>query len=127
MLANMPSASLMREPKPRMAMDERTRRIGMNEALFREINESLEELNERFSELDSGFVIVCECGDETCTDRINLSAVHYQELRADARQFAVVPGHEILDVEIVATRREGYNVVRKRSGLPSAIAEATDS
>jgi hypothetical protein len=106
-------------------MDERARRIGQNEALFREINQSLEELDDRFSDRNEELVIVCECGDERCIDRIGLPPEQYEELRSDARQFAVVPGHEAVDVETVTARREGYNVVRKRPGAPSAIAEAT--
>jgi hypothetical protein len=123
----MPSASLTKAPLlSATAMDERTRRIAQNEALFREINKSLEQLNDRLSEPSEPFMIVCECGDETCVSRISLSPLDYQELRADATQFAVVPGHEVVDVETVAARREGYNVVRKRPGAPAAIAEATD-
>jgi hypothetical protein len=106
-------------------MDERARRIGQNEALFREINESLEELDDRFSDPTEQFVIVCECGDERCTDRISLPHREYQELRSDARQFAIVPGHEAVDVETVTAHRDGYNVVRKRPGAPSAIGETT--
>jgi hypothetical protein len=107
-------------------MDERTRRVGLNEAVFREINQQLEELNDRFAADSERLVIVCECGDETCAERIELLPSEYESLRSDATHFAVVPGHEISDLEKVVAERPGYNVVEKRPGSPALIAITTD-
>ena len=43
-------------------MDERTRRIGLNEAVFREINERIEELAAGFK-VGEGLDLICECGN----------------------------------------------------------------
>ena len=40
------------------------------------------------------------------------SRAEYEELRSDAHQFAVHPGHVYPDVESVVARLKGYNVVR---------------
>lgn len=109
-----------------LAMDERKRRIGVNEALFREANERIQDLNQSFATLTDKLVLVCECGDGQCVEKISLSPEAYEELRADPTQFAIVPGHEIPDVEEVVARREGYDVVRKVDGIPRHIAEVTD-
>jgi hypothetical protein len=107
-------------------MDERTRRVGLNEALFREVNERIEQLEERFGLESEILSIVCECGDASCTERIHLTHEQYAELRTDPLHFAVVKGHDIPDLESVIAERQNYDVVRKRPGSPAEIAEATE-
>ena len=107
-------------------MDERKRRIGLNEAVFREANERIEELNQTFATLTDELVLVCECGYADCTDKISMGADEYEELRTDAAHFAIVHGHDIPDVEQVVMEREGYDVVRKDDGVARHIAEVTD-
>ena len=107
-------------------MDERKRRIGVNEAIFREANERIQDLNKSFAILTDRLVLVCECGDGQCVEKISVSPEAYEELRSDPTQFAVGPGHEIPDVEEVVARGEGYDVVRKVDEVPRHIAEATD-
>jgi hypothetical protein len=107
-------------------MDERERRIGLNEAVFREANERIQELNETFATFTDELVLVCECGDGKCAEQITMPPAAYEELRADPAHFAVAPGHEIPDVERVIAQRDGYDVVRKSEGDPQRIAEVTD-
>jgi hypothetical protein len=107
-------------------MDERVRRIAANEAVARQVNERLEDLNEVFSAFTDSFAIICECGDASCTDQIHLSRADYSRLRSDPTHFAVIIGHELPDTEYVVERRQGYDVVRKREGLAARLAEATD-
>ena len=105
---------------------ERTRRIGLNEAMFREINERLEALAERRGQ--SGLLdLVCECGHRDCADRIILTPEEYRALRSDSAQFVVLPGHEIPEVEDVVQRMRGRLIVRKRAGEAEAVARATDA
>ncbi len=106
-------------------MDERERRASLNEALFREVNERVEELNEELSTMSDRLVIVCECCDANCVEQISMPADQYEQMRADATQFAVVSGHEAVEIEDVVGRQEGYAVVRKREGTPARIAEET--
>lgn len=107
-------------------MDERERRIGLNEAVFREANERIQELNQTFATFTDELVLVCECGDGKCVEQITMPPAEYEELRADPAQFAIAPGHEIPDVERVIAQRDGYDVVRKNEGVPERIAEVTD-
>ena len=50
----------------------------------------------------------------------------YRELRADPLLFAVLPAHEIQDVEDVVQHMNGWLIVRKHEGEPAAVARATD-
>jgi hypothetical protein len=107
-------------------VDERERRIGLNEAVFREANEQIRDLNEAFAEITNRLVLVCECGSSACTEQISMTPPEYEAVRAEASQFAIARGHEITDVEDVIAEHERYNVVRKKDGIPRRIAEVTD-
>jgi len=107
-------------------MNDRGRRIGLNEAVFRQVNERLEDVNRAFGSVSETMEIVCECGNIDCSERIVLSIPEYESLRAEPTLFAVVSGHESADVEAVVDRRNGYDVVRKVAGDPARIAEETD-
>jgi hypothetical protein len=58
--------------------------------------------------------------------RISLSRDEYEGIRADPQLFAVASGHVAPDVEELAERRLGYDVVRKYKGVPAEIARKTD-
>lgn len=107
-------------------MSSREERIGLNEAVFREVNERIEDLAETFDLRTQSLDLICECGDATCVERISMTHGEYKELRSDAHQFAVHSGHEYPDVESVVARLKGYDVVRKDRGVPAQIAEQTD-
>jgi hypothetical protein len=108
-------------------MDERTRRIGSNEAVFRTVNEQIESLNRDIAEIsDNTMHIVCECGLLSCADQISVPVPTYEEIRADPALFFVVPGHEIPKTEDVVERAGKFNVVRTHAGGPERIAVQTD-
>jgi len=110
-----------------MAEDERTRRIGANEAVFRKVNEQIEDLNRGFAELSGGTMqVVCECGDIKCAEQIAVSLETYERIRSDPALFLTVEGHEAVDVETVVEHVDSYQVVRKRAGQPERIAVRTD-
>src|SRR4051812_13268877 len=106
-----------------MELNERERRLSLNEAMFRQVNERIDELGENVGlEL---LEIVCECDQIDCTDRFQIGHDAYEELRADPTTFAVVPGHHARGVEKVIRHEDGYDVVRKHEGEPAEIARAT--
>lgn len=110
----------------RVRMDERERKIGLNEAVFREVNERLGDLNRTFSVITEQLQVVCECGDGTCVEQFAISPEDYKRVRSDPLLFVVVPGHEEPDVEYAVDARDAYLVIRKREerGVDE-LAEAT--
>ena len=104
------------------AMDERGKRLGMNEAVFREVNERLRELGEAFSPLTEKAEFVCECGNGSCIEHIRMPLPDYEEIRANAKRFFVIKGHERPDYEKVVVEREQYVVVEKLPGGPAGLA-----
>jgi hypothetical protein len=107
-------------------LSSREERIGLNEAVFREVNERIEALAETFQLGSQPLDLVCECGDASCLKRISMTQAEYEQLRSEAHQFAVYPDHVAPDVEDVVERRRGYDIVRKDEGVPKKIAERTD-
>ena len=106
-------------------MSSREERIGLNEAVFREVNERIEGLAETF-DVKAALDLVCECGDATCVERLSMTRAEYETVRSDPHQFAVHPGHEYPEVESVVARLKGYDIVSKNRGTPEQIAEQTD-
>ena len=107
-------------------MDERARKIGENEALYRSINEKIEDLNETFGMVAETMAVVCECGQLECIEQIELDIPTYERVRSDPTQFVVLPGHEIPDVEEVIEQSNGFYVIRKDPGGPAELAKKTD-
>jgi hypothetical protein len=114
-------------PAHTFLVEERARRIGENEALFRAVNEQIEDLQRGMAEIsDDRMHIVCECGELGCAERIVVPVGKYEQVRSDPALFFIVPGHDKPDVEDVVEHAGSFDVVRKRRGDPAAFAEATD-
>ena len=103
-------------------MDERARRIGENEALYRSINEKIEGLNETFGLVTETMAVICECGRLECSEQIELDIPTYEHVRADPTHFVLLPGHEEPDVETVVEDHGTFRVVRKDPGGPAELA-----
>ena len=106
--------------------DEPTKKVARNQAMFRQVNERIEDVNDAFGEMSGEFVVVCECANPSCAEQIAISREAYERTRANSAQFIVKRGHQAADVEeIVATEAE-YVVVRKHEGEPARVAQQTD-
>jgi hypothetical protein len=105
---------------------EQERKLALNEVMFREVNERLEELNRTFADFTDRLQVVCECADMACAEMIDVPAADYERIRSDPTLFIVVPGHEITAVEDVVEVLPNFVVVRKREGEPARVARATD-
>jgi hypothetical protein len=107
-------------------MATRRERIALNEAMFREGNERMALWRERRDAPPSEKLwFLCECADADCREHVPMTMPEYETVRADAMHFAVVPGHEVPDVESVVNRYDAYVVIEKDEDVRD-IAEATD-
>jgi hypothetical protein len=106
-------------------MDERLVRQARNEALIREVNERIEQVDKAAEEANVGseesfFEFLCECGggntgDIGCEERIPMTISEYENVRSQNDRFAVSPGHERDELEWVAARNDRFVVVDKRA------------
>lgn len=107
-------------------MDSDQERRARNEAIFREVNERIEELSKRsgIDEDDSllpGFI--CECSTEGCTELLQVSYHQYEAVRQNPRHFLVLPGHQDPDVERVVDQHANALVVEKFSDTSEIAVE----
>jgi hypothetical protein len=102
-------------------MSSREERLAANEGLFRQVNERIVELTDTWGgELD----LICECANNECTERVVLTVRQYEELRHDPHRFAVLPGHEIPDIEDVIESNDRYLVVEKHVETHQQVEES---
>lgn len=108
-----------------MTSDWRQRRIAKNEAMFRDINERLEQGLRQVQHAPELQEFVCECGDRECEQLVRLTFEEYEAVRRDSRHFAVVPGHVFPDTERVLSHNERFEVIEK-FGESVEVTDAAD-
>ena len=107
-------------------MSERGRRVGQNEALYRQVNERIEDLNEAFGAVTGDFAIVCECGNLNCMEQLSIPRELYERTRTNPTRFIVKAGHEERDIEEIVEAEDGYSVVQKDDPDARQVARETD-
>jgi hypothetical protein len=84
-----------------------------NEELFRRANERLRERAELISAPRQSIPFLCECIDETCMARIDLTLDDYERVRSDDNHFVIAAGHPLLERERVVEEDDGFLIVTK--------------
>jgi hypothetical protein len=102
----------------------RVERAARNQALFREVNERLQELASDFQATAGSTVFSCECADLSCVAQIDMTLDEYEAVRSDPNQFLVLAAHVIPDVENIVRADDGYVVVAKIGEGGEIAAEA---
>jgi hypothetical protein len=106
-------------------VDTRQQRVAKNEALFRQVNERIEEVNEALGQGEPTDFL-CECGDDSCTSPVSLTLEEYEHVRSDPTYFVIAHGHEVMNAERLIERTDRYSVVAKLTGEAERIAVETD-
>jgi hypothetical protein len=96
-----------------------------NQALFREVNEQIEQLATGVDVAERGSYI-CECGNTRCAEAMELTRGEYEAVRGHANRFAVLPNHVNLAAETVVEQYGRFSVVETLAGEASRIARETD-
>jgi hypothetical protein len=102
-------------------VDEREHRLAQNEALFREVNERVEAVAHQLGP-DVPYEFLCECANADCTFRLTLPLAAYEAVRADPRQFVVLPLHYTPEVEELVAQEDSHWVVRKTGEAGDYVA-----
>jgi hypothetical protein len=84
-----------------------------NEELFRTANERLRKQIEHAVQPDQAVPFLCECMDDVCMKRIDMTLGDYRQVRASDDTFAVAPGHAAPRGEVVVEEQDAFHVVRK--------------
>ena len=92
-----------------------------NEALLREVNVHIADLEERVNDPAELLPLFCECAQTGCMVSVEVDRATFEAVREKPLRFLVVPGHEQPDVESVIERRSGYLIVEKHSSSESFL------
>ena len=114
----------MQPREPEEAMNPRLRRRARNEALIREVNERIAQVDKAAEEAnvapeETFFEFLCECGrgdasEVGCEEQVQMTIQEYEKVRSQDDRFAIYPGHEAEALEWVVARNERFVVVDKR-------------
>ena len=104
-------------------MGSRAERAALNEALFRDINEQINEVNR--VQRGHRFDALCECSDPGCAATISIRPDEYRAVRSRGDRFALLAGHEHTDIEEVVEQTDRFVVVKKL-GKGAEIARELD-
>ena len=118
---------------PEEAVNRRLERKARNEALIREVNELIEQVDKAAQEASLGpedalFEFLCECGggddgDVGCEEHVEMTLREYESVRSQDDRFALYPGHEHQALERVAARNERFVIVDKRPMAEPFVAD----
>ena len=92
-------------------MSERERRQGLNEAVFRQVNERINDVHEAFELDPQKLHLMCECGDPTCLAAVEVTHAEYEAVRAYGSHFLIEPNHENPESSWVLCENERFAVV----------------
>lgn len=92
------------------------------QALFREVNEKIQQLPEGLG-ADGHDRLICECGNSACTQPIELTRAEFGRVRAYANRSIVALNHENPETESVVEQNERFAVVTTYAGASSRACE----
>jgi hypothetical protein len=87
------------------------RRLKHNEAVFRNVNDEIDEMGAGGSR--STLALVCECADPSCKATLRLSHAEYERIRSEPKHYILVPGHDVPEIEDVVEQSLDHIVVEK--------------
>jgi hypothetical protein len=98
-------------------------RLAQNEALFREVNETVLSLEISNGHEGSLHEFFCECSDVECTIRIKLTNSEYEVARSEGTRFIVACGHQRPEIERVVLENDRFLLVEKTGGAGGEAAK----
>lgn len=104
--------------------DDRARRLALNEAVAREVNDAVGEVAERWHHDDEPIELICECSRLSCGERVRVTIREYTEVRSHSARFLVREEHISEEIE----RRVGIAgdaIVVEKTGPGRQVADAT--
>jgi hypothetical protein len=92
------------------AMSTREARLVENEETFRDANSALASA---VGDVTAVVPYLCECADDKCLGRVDLTRSEYEAVRAHPNRFFILVGHPQAEGEHVVERFDRYEIVEK--------------
>ena len=103
-------------------LDPRQVRLAKNEALWREVNESIAAAAATQGPDEHLYEFFCECSNIDCNLRLTTTTGDYDAVRRVPERFLVAPGHDLPEIEDVVERRPAVWVVAKRGAAAELVS-----
>lgn len=94
-------------------MATRDGKLAQNQRVFRGANRRLEDVAGRTVEEGAVVPFLCECADDACLGRIEVTLDEYFLAHLDPDRYVVLPGHLRIDGEEIVADHGRYEVVSK--------------
>ena len=94
-------------------MASRDERLAQNQREFRLANEKLEQLSADLATDGQLVPFLCECADDRCLGRIEITVGRYGDVHADRTLYVVLPGHPRIEGEETIEHTGYYEILRK--------------
>jgi hypothetical protein len=88
-------------------------KLAQNQDMARRANERLQDVAGRTAEEGKVIPFLCECADDACLGRVEISIDDYFIAHLDANHYVVMPGHPRVDGEALVADRGHYQLVSK--------------
>ena len=84
-----------------------------NQKLFRKANDRFEQRVEEYSRDGVSAPFLCECADEACLGRVELTLPQYEEIRRQRGRYVILPGHPTIEKERLVDDKGDFQIVEK--------------
>lgn len=84
-----------------------------NQQTFRSANERFQSLAVAIVPAGGLVPFLCECADDACLGRVEMTVRDYDEVHLDRDRYVVLHDHRMVTGEDVVERRDGFDIVRK--------------
>jgi hypothetical protein len=91
----------------------RADRLVENQELFKSANERLEGAVEDSVSPKERIPFLCECADEDCLGRVEMTLGEYSAVRTRDNRFFMIPNHLLAEGEDVVETNPGFHVTEK--------------
>jgi hypothetical protein len=98
-------------------MAAREERLVQNQREFRYANEKLELLSAEMTDDGQLIPFLCECADDHCLGRIEITISRYADTHEDRHHYVVLPGHPRVEGEETVEDNDYYQIVSKGDRL----------
>ena len=95
-------------------MATREERSAENQHRFNAANERLSEIVQGRLSSENRVPFLCECADDRCHERLELTIDQFKDLHEDENVFVIIQGHPRVDGEVVLRRQDGFEQVEKQ-------------
>lgn len=93
--------------------DARKARLAQNEDFFREVNEKISEKAESHGLDSHQYEFFCECSEVSCVERVTLTLLEYEHIRAEPTRFVVKNNHVVKEIEHIVETVPDHMVIEK--------------